>query len=191
MSIIFSNDATTVGWWPRLFAVGRGVMLGILRRTFVVVLGVSSVMLPFSASEASTASNTFVLSGQVKGTLTLDISKTCVAGNIERSGGATTVRIFLTARDIKPLDALWFLLFETKSAKVKFPAASPTEMTLGSASGPSITDEEWNAGATSGAGTVAFGRGYDSGVLNMNLDPAPFHENAKRPEKIVGRWSCP
>ncbi len=165
-------------------------MVRILRGTFVVVLAMSSVVLPLSASQASQARNTFVLSGQEKGTLTLDTSKTCVAGNIGRIGGVTTVRIFLTDLDIKPMNAVWFMLFEAKSSKIKFPAAAPMTMTLGSNGGAGNGTKEWLAGATRGAGTVTFGRGFDSGVLNVNLDPAPYLKSATRAEKIVGRWTC-
>ena len=193
MSITVANQAVTVVQCAPTLAGGKGVTVRILRGTFVVVLVISSVVLPLSASEASVASNTFVLSGQEKGTLTLDTSKTCVAGNIGRIGAITTVRIFLTDLDIKPMNVvwfMWFMWFEAKSSKLKFPAAAPSAMTLGSNGGAGSGTKEWLAGATRGAGTVTFGRGFDSGVLNVNLDPAPYLKSATRAEKIVGRWSC-
>lgn len=163
-----------------------------LRWCHVTALIAVSLLLPIgtAASGASTTkANTFILTGQAKGTLTLNRSETCTSGNIYKSDGITTVRIYLSDHDIKPTKDLWYLLFEVKSLKVSFPAAYPTILTLGANSGASIV-EQWSAGTKLGSGTVTFGKTYKSGSMSVSLSPAPGQKGASRVEKIVGNWSC-
>jgi hypothetical protein len=162
-----------------------------LHRMYVVtLLAVASLgFIGATISGASTTKvNDFTLTGQAKGTLTLNSSETCASGNIAKSDGVTTVRIYLSDHDLKPTKDLWYLLFEVKSLKVSFPAAYPTTLTLGANSGASIA-EEWSAGTT-GSGTVSFAKGYMSGSMSVSLPPAPGQKGATRVEKIVGTWSC-
>ena len=61
-----------------------------------LVVGVTGA----ATSAAATKQNTFVLSGQVSGTLTLNSSLTCSADNIQKMPLEDTVRIYLTAHGI-------------------------------------------------------------------------------------------
>ncbi len=160
----------------------RPYVIALFALTFLAFIGATS------SGASTTKVNDFTLTGQAKGTLTLNSSETCASGNIAKSDGVTTVRIYLSDHHLKPTKDLWYLLFEVKGLKVSFPAAYPTTLTLGANSGASIA-EEWSAG-TKGSGTVNFAKGYKSGSLSVLLSPAPGQKGATSAEKIVGSWSC-
>ena len=143
-----------------------------------------------TAGASAKKSDAFDLSGQAKGTLTLNHSETCAGGNISTSDGWTTVRIYLTDHSIKPTKDLWYLLLDVKGLKASFPASNADQtLALGANDGASIA-EQWNAGVKLGSGTVTFAKGFKSGSMSVSLAPAPDQKGATSDEKIVGSWSC-
>ena len=143
-----------------------------------------------SATAAASKSNTFTLSGQLAGTLTLNSSMTCIAGNIEKAPGEDTVRVYLTDHDIKPTNAVWYLIVDAKSpGTAHYPAPYPDTTSLGASAGATINDE-WTAGHT-GSGTVVLAANLKSGSINLQLPPGQDQTGAKHTEKIVGNWNCP
>ena len=115
---------------------------------------------------------------------------TCMAGNTEKAASEDTVRVYLTDHAVKPTNAVWYLIIDTKSpGTTHYPAAYPNTTSLGANTGTTITDE-WTAGH-SGSGTVTLAANLNSGSINLQLPPAPDQTGAKHTEKIVGRWNCP
>jgi hypothetical protein len=159
-----------------------------------IALTAALVVVPVSqgtaaASKASAKPNTFQLSGQESGKLTLNSSESCAADNIARSDGVTTVRVYLTDHGLAPKSGLWFLLLEARGSKITLPAASPASVALGANTGATIA-LEWASGPMTGSGTVKFGAHDRSGTLHVTLPPGTNQTGATGSETIVGTWSC-
>ena len=149
-----------------------------------LVVGVTGA----ATSAAATKQNTFVLSGQVSGTLTLNSSLTCSADNIQKMPLEDTVRIYLTAHGISPASAQWFMLISAKRpGTAHYPAPYPDATSLGAQQGIKVL-MEWGANAK---GTVTLAPSLKSGSISLQMGPNPGQHGAKSAEKIVGRWSCP
>jgi hypothetical protein len=163
------------------------------RRGALLVASVAAALLPAGLALAAGAkTDTFTLSGQESGTMTLNSSETCQSGNIEGGGGETSVRLYLTDHGVKPTSALWFIIIEAKkTGKISFPAPSPTEVSLGADKGAS-TAAEWTAEAGEKAsGTLLLNPGFKGGTISLTLPPSTLpQKGAKSPEKISGSWSC-
>ena len=154
-----------------------------------LVLLVAPTPVITSMAPASGASgNTLVLSGQSKGKVTINKSETCSAGNISTAGPLTTVRIYLTDKDVAPIKDTWYVLVSSTSKKAAFPSSLDT-FALGANRGIS-TDYEWITNSKLGAGTVVFGAKYKSGTINVTLAPGPNQKGATHSEKVVGSWFC-
>jgi hypothetical protein len=120
--------------------------------SILVVVVAASLGLPAALAQASGANNTFVLSGQDKGTLTLNSTETGASGNIDTSDGETTVRVYLSDHDIKPTKDAWYFIFETESKTLHFPSSLPS-LIVGATNGPSIA-YEWSRGDGLGHGDL-------------------------------------
>jgi hypothetical protein len=163
-------------------------MFGRWNRLLAAALTVSVIGPVVVASTAAASPNSFVLSGQVKGTVTINKSETCSAGNIDTTDGLTTVRIYLTNKDVAPTKDAWYILISSKGKKASFPSSSDT-FALGVNSGIT-TEYEWITSVKLGAGTVAFGAKYKSGIINVTLAPGPNQKSATHSEKVIGNWAC-
>jgi hypothetical protein len=142
-----------------------------------------------SGPAAAATQNTFSLSGQLSGKLTLNSSETCTSGNISKDDGVDDIRIYLTDHGVKPTNATWFLLIGAKkSGTTRFPASSPNEVSIGADSGIK-TDDEWST-LQGGSGTVTLAGNLKSGSIDLKLAPAANQHGATRDEQIVGGWSC-
>jgi hypothetical protein len=138
------------------------------------------------AGASASSIGTFTLSGQAKGTLIVAKGATCKADNISISRGVATVKLFFTDTKIKPTGDTWYVLISSKGIQANFPSANST-FTLGVKAGTKI-DEQWNAGAKAGSGSVTFTDRFKSGTLNVSL--APVAGQKGRGEKIAGTWEC-
>jgi hypothetical protein len=159
-----------------------------------LLLGSSAaILLPASIVLAGAKPNTFTLSGQSAGTLTLNSSETCRGGNIETTDGVSSVRIYLTDHGVKPTGALWFMIITArKPGKISYPAAYPNQVSLGADNGAS-TAAEWTAEAgKKDSGTLTLNASFKGGTINLTLPPStlPPQKGAESPEKISGSWSC-
>jgi hypothetical protein len=161
----------------------------------VIVLAAAMVVAPAAqgiaaaAPKPSSEPNTFQLSGQESGKLTLDSSKSCEPDNVSTSDGATTVRVYLTDHGLKPKSGDWFFLLEARGSKFTLPAASPASVAVGADNG-AATAIEWESAPTTGSGTVVLGPHGRSGSLNVTLPPGSTQTGATASETVVGRWSC-
>ncbi len=155
--------------------------------TLVVTL-LGTLAVASGSASASGSSNSFVLSGQATGTVSVNKKETCTAGNISTEDGETTVRIYLTDHGVAPTKDLWYLLITSKGKSARFPSPTDT-FTLGAQSGATIA-EQWITSTTKGAGHVTFGAGFKSGVVEVTVPPSPYQKTATRDEKVVGSWSC-
>lgn len=168
------------------------VICGATIRRVLLLSGGAAILLPASIALAGAKPNTFTLSGQTSGTLTLNRSETCTAGNIETSGGVSSVRLYLTDHGVKPTGALWFMIITArKPGKISYPAAYPNEVSLGADNGAS-TAAEWTAEAgKKDSGTLSLNAGFKGGTINLTLPPSTLpQKGAKSSEKISGSWSC-
>jgi hypothetical protein len=152
----------------------------------VLVVSLSGPVILASASAAS--SNSLALSGQVKGTVAINKTETCSAGNVDTTDGLTTVRIYLTNKDVAPTKDTWYILISSKGKKATFPSSSDT-FSLGVNSGIT-TEYEWITSVKLGAGTVTFGAKYKSGTINVKLEPGFNQKSATHSEKVIGSWAC-
>lgn len=140
---------------------------------------------------AAATHDSFSVSGQVSGKLTLDSAETCASGNTRKEGKEVVVRLYLTDHGVAPTKATWFVLLDAnKTGTVHFPASYPNEVSFGADSGVK-TAAEWST-SSSATGTATLASNLKSGSVNLKLAPAPGSEkgSAKSDEKIVGSWSC-
>ncbi len=157
---------------------GAVVALATLGMTLLAGAGV--------AGANASSIGTFTLSGQAKGTLIIAKGQTCKPDNISISRGVATVKLFFTDTTIKPTGDLWYVVISSKGIQANFPSANST-FTLGVKAGAKI-DEQWNAGAMVGSGSVTFTDRFKSGTLNVSLAPQAGQKG--RGEKIAGTWEC-
>jgi hypothetical protein len=160
----------------------------------LMLVGILAVVLPEASASASTATTakggSFSLSGQERGTLTLNVAKTCVPDNFSAAPLSEDIRLYLTDQGLKPTNAVWFMTIEAKSpGTVRYPAKTPNTVALGADSGlkPDIL---WSTGygePGTGSGTATLKAGFESGSFDLVLSPST---GAKASEKIVGHWSC-
>lgn len=158
----------------------RGVAVALTTLGLVLMFGTGL------AGASASSIGTFTLSGQAKGTLIVAKGKTCKPSNISISHGVATVTLYFTDTTIKPTNDLWYVTISSKGIQANFPSANAT-FTLGVKAGATI-DEQWNAGATTGSGSVTFTDHFKSGTLNVSLLPAKGQKG--RGEKIAGTWEC-
>ena len=140
------------------------------------------------ATAATTKQNSFALSGQVSGTLTLNSSLSCASDNIQKMPGEDTIRVYLTAgHGTGPAGAQWFMLISAKApGTMHYPARYPDATSVGAQKGIKVL-MEWGANAK---GTVTLAPNLKSGSLSLQMGPNPGQHGAKSAEKIVGSWSC-
>jgi len=161
----------------------RGLFASVAALT---ALGLTLLVGAGLAGASASSIGTFTLSGQAKGTLIVAKGKTCKPDNISISHGVATVRLYFTDTAIKPVTDLWYVLISSKGIQSNFPSKTST-FTLGVNSGAKIF-EQWNAGATTGSGSVTFTDHFKSGTMNVSLSPVKGQEG--RGEKIAGTWEC-
>ncbi|MCU1362252.1 MAG: hypothetical protein JWM55_80 [Acidimicrobiaceae bacterium] len=149
-------------------------------------VGTALLMAAGLAGASPSSIGTFTLSGQAKGTLIIAKGATCKPDNISISRGVATVRLYFTDTKINPTNDQWYVLISSKGIEARFPSTT-SAFTLGVKAGATI-DEEWNAGAKLGSGSVTFTDHYKSGTLNVSL--APVAGQKGRGEKIAGTWVC-
>jgi hypothetical protein len=138
------------------------------------------------AGASPSSIGTFTLSGQAKGTLIVAKGKTCNPDNISISHGVATVKLYFTDTKIKPTGDTWYVLITSKGIQSNFPSTTST-FTLGANDGAKV-DEQWNAGETTGSGSVTFTDRFKSGTMNVSLSPIKGQKG--HIEKIAGTWEC-
>jgi hypothetical protein len=171
---------------PNLHVIRVAIALAAALVAIPAAQGIASAS---ADAKSSMKPNTFQLSGQVSGKLTLDSSVACAFDNVSTSDGATTVRVYLTGRGNKPKSGVWYLLLEGHGSKISLPAASPASVALG-ATNAATNDIEWASTPTTGSGSVKLGAHDRSGSVNVTLPPGSNQTGAKGNETIVGAWSC-
>ncbi|HEY5261332.1 MAG TPA: hypothetical protein VIJ33_04420 [Solirubrobacteraceae bacterium] len=152
------------------------------------ILALAATLAAAAVAAGAGKPNTFTLSGQLGGTMTLN-SSSCASDNIQTADGVTTLRLYLTDHGVKPTSATWFMLMSAKKAgTVTYPARYPDEVSLGAAKG-AVNADEWNT-MTKGSGSLTLNAGFKSGTISLSMSPAVGQHGATHTEKIVGSWSC-
>jgi hypothetical protein len=131
---------------------------------------------------------TVKLSGQLSGKLTVDGLTSCSGTAIRTDGNTIAVTLYTIAGALKPSGAEWNLDFYVTGHKITLPAKSPVEADLSVSNVGRIWGSWASDAAGKAKGTVTFGADYKSGKINVTLPPGKGA--AKKPEKLVGSWSC-
>jgi len=139
-----------------------------------------------ASGKTSKNAKTFAISGQVTGHLSEANTSDLCASGVVPAGKEYETTLNLPA--VKPLKGLWSIEIHAPLGTTRFPAASPTMVTLSAPSGvAAYKGGIWIAGGKNGAGTLKLKK--TGGSINLVLPPTSLAET--RAEKVVGSWSCP
>lgn len=132
--------------------------------------------------------NTLALSGQLKGTMSVNTSLTCPKGNLGMSNGVSRVaELTLSDKNIPPMSGSWQLQIDfTRTGTTKF-LKSDNEI---GASFSATSEEKVVYVWIASSGTFTISSNYEQGKLSLVLMPGTLPSQAKTKEVITGSWDC-